>query len=95
MSNIVKFLEKVGQDCDLRAAKTHAWQAALDQQVLSPELRQALLNRDQSALTTLLGARSNVVCAVFPAREPEPNDVPVEEPQGPVLRALLRAQKAS
>lgn len=95
MSNIVKFLEAVGQDCDLRNASQQQWQTALTAQSLSPAVRAALANRDQSALTTLLGARNNVVCAVFPAREPEPNDVPVEEPEAPEARALLRVRQAS
>ena len=95
MSNIVEFLEKVGQDCDLRTANPQAWQKTLTEQKLSPQMHAALLGRDQHALSALLGARNNVVCAVFPAREPEPNDVPIEEPKEPEARAQLRAHAAS
>ncbi|MCE7932215.1 MAG: hypothetical protein DYH17_12675, partial [Xanthomonadales bacterium PRO6] len=55
---------------------------------VAPELADALARRDRAALERLLGARHNLVCAVFPVdpdrgdeekqpdQEPQPQDAP-------------------
>jgi hypothetical protein len=69
MSNVIQFLEALGQNpapADYAAAV-----AALD---IDEAQRQALLNRDHARLNDLLGGRSKVYCVVVPAEEEEPLD---------------------
>ena len=68
MSDVIDFLEKMGQDAALRYAPL---EGALAQAQLSPEVRAALASGDQHALKTLLGS-GNVCCMVFaPLEEQE------------------------
>ena len=63
MSDIIDFLERLGQDSGLR----HAPRAQIDQASsgvqMSPQVRAALANRDQRLLETLLGT-DNVCCLI-------------------------------
>ena len=69
MSNVIQFLEALGQNpapADYAAAV-----AALD---IDEAQRQALLDCDHAALNDLLGGRGKVYCLVVPAEEEEPLD---------------------
>lgn len=66
MSNIVDFLEAVGQNASLRYASNGEMQRMLADTRIDPEVRDAVLAKDQARLTALAGAR-NVCCMLVPA----------------------------
>lgn len=80
MSKVISFLETVGQDAQLRHATNNEMELALTRAQIAPEPRAAILNNDKSQLEALLGARINVVCAVYPGKE----DDDEEEEETPV-----------
>ncbi|HVR81745.1 MAG TPA: hypothetical protein VHF02_06660 [Luteimonas sp.] len=67
MSNVIRFLEAMGSQ-QLSAAEYAVTVAALE--IDAPQ-RQALLERDQSALNDLLGGRASVFFAICAAEEDE------------------------
>lgn len=69
MSNIVDFLEAVGQNASLRYAPVGEMQRMLADVQIDPEVRDAVLAKDQARLTALAGA-SNVCCMLVPALVP-------------------------
>ena len=79
MSNVIDFLEKWGQDSQLR----HAMSAELEQALLGagiePAVRAAILGADRCTLESLLGARSRVVCAIMAPEEEEVEEEDEEE----------------
>lgn len=64
MSNVIDFLEKMGQDAQLRHASQDAVQLALANAQVEPELRAAILANDQKKLEALLGGNT-VSCLLF------------------------------
>jgi len=66
MSNIVNFLERMGQDASLRHANDQQLDSALAQMSIQQDDRAILLLRDQVKLETLLGAQANVCCTIEP-----------------------------
>lgn len=66
MSNIVDFLETVGQNASLRYASKGEMQRILAGTQIDPEVRDAVLAKDQARLTALAGAK-NVCCMLVPA----------------------------
>lgn len=71
MSNVIDFLERLGQDAELRSATGDEIEAALLNAGIEPRLRPAILGDDRCALEALLGADSNVCCVVFKEDEEE------------------------
>jgi hypothetical protein len=69
MSNVISFLETIGQDAQLRHATNNELELALTDAQIGSELQEALLHNDQAQLEALLGARINIVCSVFPGKE--------------------------
>jgi hypothetical protein len=65
MSNVIDFLERLGQDAQLRHATSTEVEQALTHAQIDPALRAAVLSGDQRALEARLGAKSNVCCMVF------------------------------
>lgn len=78
MSVIIQLLEKMGQSSELRYAD--AEQLAKLVADTDPALIAAVSAGDQQAIETLLGARTNVVCGVHPAQEPQ-EDEPEQQPE--------------
>jgi hypothetical protein len=76
MSVIISLLEKMGQNAALRYA--NAEQLAELMADTDPALIEAVIAGDQKGLEGILGARSNIVCAVYPADEPEQEE-PAED----------------
>jgi hypothetical protein len=70
MSDVIDFLERLGQDSSLRHAPCATLDRALGDGQMSPQLRTALANRDQRLVEALLGADANVCCMV---------NIPVED----------------
>jgi len=52
VSNVIDFLQKLGQDADLRHAPRTALEVALAEANIDPALREALLGADQRKLET-------------------------------------------
>jgi hypothetical protein len=65
MSNVVDFLEMIGQDARLRHASQDEMKLVLANVQMDSDLRSAILAKDQPQLEALLGA-SNTCCVVFP-----------------------------
>jgi hypothetical protein len=79
MSNVIDFLEKWGQDSQLRHATSAELEQALLRAGLEPAERVAILGADHCTLESLLGARSRVVCAIM---APEEEEVEEEDEDG-------------
>jgi hypothetical protein len=69
MSNIIDFLETIGQDANLRYASNGEMQHMLVDAQLDADVRDAVLAKDQQRLTALVGAQ-NVCCYLVPAKTP-------------------------
>jgi hypothetical protein len=78
MSDVISFLESVGQDAALRHAPKAELELALIKARIDPALQAAVLCQDQQQLEALLGATTNVCCGVFPGKEED--DETEEEP---------------
>lgn len=70
MSNVIDLIERMGQDARLRHASTGDVELALAQAQVDPEIKAAILARDQQRLEALLKGR-NVCLALCPAEEEE------------------------
>lgn len=100
MNDVIEFLEKMGQDPQLRQALPSDLGLALNTTGISPELRAALLARDQVQLETALGLKPLCVF-YFPGKEdeeqddenkdtpsPEPDEEPAQDKLGVVSPAV-------
>jgi hypothetical protein len=74
MSNVIDFLEKCGQDSQLRHATSAELEKALLGAGIEPAERAAILGADGCMLGSLLGARSRAVCAIFAPEEEADED---------------------
>ena len=80
MSNVVDFLQRAGEDSQLRYAGCGGLEQALAQTNIAPALRDALLKGDATRLATLLGSRLDTCGIVFaPQDEEEPEEDSGEE----------------
>jgi hypothetical protein len=68
MSNAIDFLERVGQDAQLRYAGRQALEDALRKSDVVPSLQSAMMD-DSQRLALLLGADANVCCVIFPVED--------------------------
>lgn len=80
MSHVIAFLESLGKNPALADAANEDYSAAVEALGLDDAPRQALLTRDAAALSDLLGGRSKMVCALFPADD-QPQKEQEDEPQ--------------
>lgn len=96
MSNVIAFLEKMGNNAALASQSPEDYAAAVDALGLDDAPRQALLARDPSALNDLLGGRMKMMCFLFPADgeekkdgdEPDDGDSPAkDEPKESIRRS--------
>lgn len=79
MSNVIAFLESLGNNAAKSKLAGDDYVAAVNALDLDDAPRQALLARDASGLNDLLGGRSKMICALFPADdEPQKEDQPAE-----------------
>jgi hypothetical protein len=78
MSNVISFLESVGQDAVLRHATKEELELALNQAQIDPALQTAILGKDQQRLEALVCGGHTVCVAVFPGKEED--DETEEEP---------------
>lgn len=76
MSNVVDFLQRAGEDSQLRYSGI---EQALLQANISPPLREALLNEDAARLSALLGSRLDMCGVIYAPQDEEPEDQDSEE----------------
>jgi len=69
VSNVIDFLQRLGQDADLRHAPRTALELALAEAGIDPALREALLGANQRKLESLLGADTNVCAMISPGKK--------------------------
>lgn len=74
MLNVIDFLERFGEDADLRHASSDALTEALQGAGIEPALQTAILAKDQRALEALLGSDTNVCCLIHKDDEEEEDD---------------------
>lgn len=72
MSKVIAFLEALGEGNV--ATEGRGFEAGVDALGLDPELREALLARDQASINRLLGGRPNVYSLLVPAEEDDKKD---------------------
>ncbi|OOG38139.1 hypothetical protein B0E51_14915 [Rhodanobacter sp. C05] len=73
MSNVIDFLERMGQDAKLRHASQNEVELALASEQIDPELHAAILAKDQRWIEGLLG-QGNVCCMLMPSKEEDDED---------------------
>jgi hypothetical protein len=78
MSDVIDFLEKLGQDSTLRHASRSQLAAALSSAGFSSQLQAALMGADQGAVAGILGADTNVCCMVNAPLQEEEEKAPHE-----------------
>jgi hypothetical protein len=81
VSNVVDFLQRAGEDSQLRYASCGGLEQALAQTNIAPALREALLKGDSTRLATLLGSQLDMCGYVF-APEDEDEQEPEEQDSG-------------
>jgi hypothetical protein len=64
MAQVIDFLERVGEDAQLRYATPAELDEALRSNQIDSVLRAVILRRDREALENLLGASANICCVV-------------------------------
>ena len=96
MSNVIAFLEKMGNNAALAKLSPADYATAVEALELDAAPRQALLDRDADALSSLMGGRLKMMCFLLPADgeqkqnddEPVEGDTPTEEtPKESIHRA--------
>lgn len=79
MTNVIDFLERLGQDARLRYACAEELDRALIGAQIDPALREALLGEDRRQLEALLGAATNVCCMVHAPEDDEDDEAEENE----------------
>jgi hypothetical protein len=83
MSNVIRFLERLGTDAQLRHASDGELEQAMIGAQIDPAIRDALLRRDQRRLEELLGANANVCCMIFVPAQEEPEEQEEDDDKEP------------
>lgn len=71
MSNVVDFLQRAGEDSQLRYADCDGLEQALAQTNIAPAVREALLNGDSTGLAALLGSRVELCGIIYAPQDQE------------------------
>jgi hypothetical protein len=79
VSNVVDFLQRAGEDSQLRYAGCGGLEQALAQTNIAAPLREALLKGDSAGLAALLGSRLDM-CGIIYA--PQDQEEPEEQDSG-------------
>jgi hypothetical protein len=79
VSKIIEFLEKLGQDADLRYATNAELNAALMHADIDDSARAVVLQKDQRLLEELLDAGANVCCMIAMPMEEEDDEEEAEK----------------
>jgi hypothetical protein len=76
MSNVIDFLERLGQDSGLRYARGSALERVAREAQISPEMYAAVKTGDRRAIEAALGTNSNVCCLVHAPTQGEEDKNP-------------------
>jgi hypothetical protein len=79
VSNVVDFLQRAGEDSQLRYAGCGGLEQALAQTNIAAPLREALLKGDSTRLAALLGSRMDMCGVIYAPQDEEPEDDSSEE----------------
>lgn len=79
MSNVIDFLERYGQDAEMRYMSRELMEKALQEAGIDPALKAAILGANTRALESLLDAQSNVCCLVHKEDDEEEEEEGEEE----------------
>ena len=79
MSQVLQFLESLGRDGHPAHLVGREFEAMVSSLDIDDAQRQALLDRDAAGLGNLLSARPVMLCSIFPADEPQREDVDTPE----------------
>ena len=79
MSNIIDFLERMGQDAQLRHASGNEVERALIKARIAPAMRAVILGENSRRLEDLLGAKANVCCGLYPVESDEDSTDEIED----------------
>jgi hypothetical protein len=92
MSNVIDFLERLGQDSSLRYASSAVLEGAAREGQMTPQLWAALKACDRSVIESVLGANSNVCCMTHAPIEGEDEKMPpkTKEAEVPAESVVLR-----
>jgi hypothetical protein len=93
MSNVIDFLERMGQNAQLRHGSQSELEHALAAVEIDQELQAAILAKDHGRLEALLG-QVNVCCAQFPDKDDEDEDTgesPSRDDKEAASSSLFRA----
>jgi len=90
MSNVIAFLETMGQDAELRHAGRSELYRELNERQVDAEAQWAILRGDSQRLETLLGAPAIVCCSVNPGNEEEEEEEPSREDEEISVHASVR-----
>jgi hypothetical protein len=74
MSNVIDLLDRLGRDADLISGIEEAIEGERVNASISTEMAEALSRGDTQYLIEALGARTNVACMVFPAKQDDDED---------------------
>ena len=96
MTDVIDFLERMGEDAQLRYASPEEVEQALVNAEISPELQTAILARDQVQLESLLG-QTHVSGYLLPGKEGEEEgnedeEAPSREPDEAPEQSGLRSE---
>lgn len=72
MSNIIKLLERIGQDANLQ--NNDALEQAIKQAKITTELQTTLLQKDTLALERQLDTCPDIIAFLAPAKDDEPSE---------------------
>ena len=76
MSNVIRFLESVGQDAALRHAIGEHLQDVAECLQLEPQARAAVLSTDKVLISTLTHAMPVICCGIMPGKDDDDDDSP-------------------
>lgn len=92
MLDVIQLLEEIGQDAEVNCSPELRLDEASRNAEVSEVILEALRSGDHSRIVALLGARTNMVCQVFPAKhdedEEEKEDDDKEEPDDSSTKGL-------
>ena len=71
MSNVIDFIERLGQDSQLRHATGIELEQALARAGIEPAVRTAMLGSDRGLLESLIGVTPNICCMINVPEEHE------------------------
>jgi hypothetical protein len=71
MSNVIEFLERMGQDAQLRHATHTNIEKELVSKHIEPMIRSAILAKDSEQIEALLGVNNKLCCLVYAVEKPE------------------------